>query len=127
MDVATAVVDALAAYRLTRLVTHDVLTEPLRDAAIGRAYRGRVTSAPTPRTTGALNSDGQPWTWADTVIHDPDPPKLATLVTCAFCASVYSAMFVVCARRVAPKMWDPAAKVFATAAVAALVFGLEGD
>lgn len=127
MDAATAVVDALAAYRLTRLVTHDVLTEPLRDAVIERAYRGRVTTAPTPRTPGALNSDGQPWTWTDTVIHDPDPPKLATLVTCAFCASVYAGFGVVAARKLAPKVWSPVALALATAAAAHLTFGLEGD
>jgi len=127
MDVATAVVDALAAYRLTRLVTHDTLTEPLRDAVIERAYRGRVTTAPTPRTPGALNSDGQPWTWTDTVVHDPDPPKLATLVTCAFCASVYAGFGVVAARKLAPKVWSPVALALATAAAAHLIFGLEGD
>lgn len=127
MDVATAVVDGLAAYRLTRLVTHDTLTGPLRDAVIERAYRGRVTSAPTPRTPGALNSDGQPWTWTDTVVHDPDPPKLATLVTCAFCAGVYAGFGVVAARRLAPKVWSPVALALATAAAAHLIFGLEGD
>lgn len=41
----TLVVDALAAYRLTRLVTTDAITEPLREAIDARSdFMGELTS-----------------------------------------------------------------------------------
>ena len=41
-DALTLATDAAAAYRLTRLVTTDTITEPMRDWVANRAPNGRV-------------------------------------------------------------------------------------
>lgn len=102
MDV---VEDALAAYRLTRLVTTDVVTTPVRDAVIRWAYR-----------------DHPPAGWALTpterVALDDDPPPVAKLVTCSWCAGVWVGAGVVVAAAVAPRTWRHARRALACAAVA---------
>jgi hypothetical protein len=64
--------------------------------------------------------------WAEMAMADEaDAPKLATLVTCRWCAGVWIAAGVVLARRVAPRQWAPVAEVLAVAAAGTLVAGLE--
>lgn len=108
------VVDAVAAYRLTKLVTDDEITEPLRDAVVEWSYRDDVDPLP----------DGYA-SWSDLAITDPKSPKLATLVTCRWCAGVWIGAGVVAARRVAPRAWQPLAEALSFAAAAALIAGLE--
>ena len=99
MKVLVLVLDALAAYRLARLVTHDYLTLRPRAWVIRRSY--------------ATDQVGAPQAWVDRVEEDPDPPKLAVLVTCAWCAGMYAAAAVVAARYLLGGVWEPVAEVLA--------------
>lgn len=89
-------VDAGAAYRLTRLVTGDTITERLRD-----------------RVDAAVPA-GTEW-------HETPHGYLAELVTCPWCVSVYAAAGVVFMRRRFPKLWQPIAEALTLAAIAANV------
>lgn len=112
------VVDALATFRLTKLVTHDTLTLEAREAVIAGAYRraGRDEWAEE-----QMAAEG-PRSWQEDVVpNDPDPPKLATLVTCPWCAGAWLALGVVVARRLFPRAWSAVAEVFALSAAAGLV------
>lgn len=111
--------DAAATYRLTKLVTHDTLTTEARDAVIRGAYRRQgVDEEALADEAGDLNRLGA---WADDVVpNDPDPPKLATLVTCPWCAGVWVAFGVAIARRLAPRSWAFVAEALALAAAAGL-------
>lgn len=106
-------VDALATARLVRLVTKDVIAEPLRDRWIIEAYhwagRDLKNSAP-PETMMML---------------DDDPPKLASLITCPWCTGVWIAFGVVALRRLAPRFWDPVATALAMSHLAGLGANLD--
>lgn len=109
------VVDALAAYRVTRLATADTIFHGPRDAIVRWSYRRQGREAverPMPEVPGA---------WAEVAMADDDPPKLATLVTCRWCMGVWVAAGVVAARRYWPEAWGPAADTMALAALAALI------
>lgn len=112
------IVDALATYRLTRLVTKDQLTARLREAVIRAVYtrNGAVTTAGDD-FTDYLNPD----VWVDHVENDPDAPSLAYLITCPWCAGFWLAAGVVLARRWFPRLWGPVAEALALSAVAGLV------
>lgn len=107
---AEAVVDALACHRLVRLVTADVLTQPLRDRLVAWSYRRKGDEGSEPATG-----------WADYAEVDPDAPRLATLITCRWCAGFYVACAVVAARRLAPVPWSYAARALAASSAAALL------
>jgi hypothetical protein len=111
------VVDGLATYRLTRLATADVISEPARMAVLRRVGLDPPAEpeAEAPPTAQAV------------VEESPDPPKVATLVTCRWCAGVWIAGGVALARRVAPSAWDPVARGLALAAGAVLLARLEDD
>ena len=84
MSAETTVIDALAVARLARLIGVDKITRPLRTAAKNRADAG----------------DGRArwaWEWA----------------TCPWCSSIWFGAFVVIARRRAPRLWDPIARLLA--------------
>lgn len=106
------VVDGLAAYRLTRLVVVDDLTETVRARVVGWAYKRKRR---WPLSVGLAS------TAAEQVAADSHPPKLAKLVTCPWCASFYVALLVVAARRWLPKGWAPLADALAYSAVAGLI------
>lgn len=106
------VTDALAAYRLTRLATADVISEPMRRSVVGRSI-GRE-EAWSPSDT------------AEQVVEAlEDPPKVARLVTCRWCAGVWIAGGVVLARRLAPGAWDPLARGLALSSAAVLLARFE--
>ena len=109
----TLVVDALSAYRITRLITKDTLTEEFRERVIAVSYDVE-RDHPEPSFTG-------PRTWHETFENDDDPPKLAYLITCPFCVSVYVAAGVVVARSLVPWAWRPVARAAALAGVVALI------
>jgi hypothetical protein len=113
-------VDALAAYRLTRLVTADVITEKLRDAFVREQYARRAGAE-----VDTASPVGLPW--AQFAEHDGNAPKLATLVTCRWCAGMWISFGVIAARRLTPRLWDPIAKALACSAAAALIARLEDD
>lgn len=121
---ARLVVDALAVYRLTRLVTEDVLLDPFREAVIRWAY----TSDPErehdlPDRPTIIDRAG-PDAWQDLAHTDHDPPRLATLVQCRWCAGVWVALGVVfVARRF--RWWPAMADALACSAVAGLAARLE--
>lgn len=83
-------VDVLACYRLTRLVTTDHLTEPARDHLI-EAFR----------------------------VAGMD--RMVYAMRCDWCTGMWVAFGVVAARRVAPRAWDPIARVLAFSAVTGIV------
>jgi hypothetical protein len=86
--------DTLAHARLTRLVTTDVITEPMRGRVIEWAYNGRLVEWSGPRSDNDDSPD-----WIEIVAEDRDPPKLATLVTCQWCAGVWVAGAIALVRR----------------------------
>ncbi len=111
--------DFLSAYRLTRLITADTILDGPRDALVRWAYerQGRGDDGPSmPSVPGA---------WSGWAMDDDRAPKLATLATCRWCASMHLALFVVFARRRFPRQWAPIAEALALSAGAALIAGLE--
>ncbi|HJR25152.1 MAG TPA: DUF1360 domain-containing protein [Acidimicrobiales bacterium] len=108
------VVDVLATYRLTRLATADVISEPVRMAFV--------------RRTGVIPPPGEEEATAQEVVDAlEDPPKLATLVTCRWCAGMWIAAGVSAARRLTPEAWDPLARGLALSAGAVLLSRFEDD
>lgn len=130
MTTTDLILDAIAAYRLTKLATDDVVTAPIRDRIIKRAYRRRYGVSPpnflreSPPPDPYELPTGR-YDWTAMAIDDLDPPKLATLVTCRWCASVHIAFGIIVARRVAPRWWPPIARAFTYASAAALLARLE--
>lgn len=119
------VVDALAAYRLTRLITADVITKDLRDAFVHGVY---VRAGQEGRVMADHPEDGpEDLDWSQVAEDDEDPPKLATLVTCRWCTGFYVSVGVVVASRWAPRPWRVVSRAFALSAAAALVARLETD
>lgn len=109
---ADAVVDALAVARLTRLVTKDIVTAQFRDAVIAASYGDPGKRIPE-------------LSWSETVTLDDDPPKLATLITCPWCSSVYVAAGVFLARRFVPRVWAPVAASLAMSQVAGMIANVD--
>ena len=109
-------VDALATYRLTRLVTADIISEPFRRSIVGRllGWGEEEMAAVHPTSLEAVE-------------ELEDPPKLARLLTCRWCAGVWVAGGVVAARTVAPRAWDPVARGLALSTGAALIARAETD
>ena len=106
--------DGLATYRLTRLATADVISEPVRMAVLRKA--------------GAEPPPGTEDPTAQEVVESlKDPPRLATLVTCRWCAGMWIAAGVTAARLVVPRLWDPLSRALALSAGAALLSRLEDD
>ena len=109
------VIDVLATYRLTRLATADILSEPARHSAVTRLLR-ESDKEPEP------DSEQTAQQLVETL---KDPPKLATLITCRWCAGMWIAGGVVGARMVAPRAWDVVARSLAFSAGAALLARFE--
>jgi Protein of unknown function (DUF1360) len=106
--------DVLATYRLTRLATTDVISEPARMAVLAKAGADPPADAEDPTAQEVVESM-------------KDPPRLATLVTCRWCAGVWIAATVTAARAMAPRAWDPVARALALSASAVLLSRLEDD
>jgi hypothetical protein len=105
-------VDGLATYRLVRLATADVISEPVRMALL--------------RKVGVTPANGADDPTAQEVVDSlKDPPRLATLVTCRWCAGIWIAAGVSAARMVAPRAWRPVARGLALSAGAVLLAGFE--
>lgn len=120
-------VDILAAYRITKLVTHDTITAGPRAKLIEAAYRRQARAEHTTLSEriGQPLRSMRPSDWDDLAIGEAEcAPKVATLVTCRWCAGFYVAVAVVVARRYW-RGWDGASRALALSAGAALVAGLE--
>lgn len=91
--------DTLATYRITRLLTtDDLLSEPREALVEWSERRGR---------------------------HELLRLKVGTLATCPWCLSAWCGLLVVALRRFAPRSWDPLAKALAFSAVTGLVASRE--
>jgi len=117
----TLVVDAVATYRLTRLVTADAITAPWRDQLVRNAYVARDGEAVAVDMEAETPHD----TWSDRATDDDDPPALAQLLVCRWCMGVWIAAAVTVARRSWPRQWGPVADAATLAAAAALLARLE--
>lgn len=115
------VLDAIAAYRLTRLATADTITEEARATWIVMAYK----RAGLEQHAWQLLATHPYSTWTERATDDPDAPKLATLVTCRWCAGWWISVAVVVMRRRWPRLWQPIAEVAACSAAAALLARME--
>lgn len=121
------VLDALAAYRLTKLVTHDTITATPRAKLIESAYRrqARAENMTLSERIGRPRREMRPSDWDDLAIGEAEcAPKVATLITCRWCAGFYVALGVAAARRFVPG-WRHGARALALSACASLVAGLE--
>lgn len=107
--------DAIATFRLSRFVTEDVITRPVRARLIRAAYRHRDGFVQT-------LSEAE---WDDLPSQDDDAPKLADFLRCYWCTSAYLAVAVLAARRFFPREWEWIARGLALSAAAALIAGLE--
>ena len=105
-------VDGLATYRLTRLATADVISEPVRMALLRKVGAEPHASEEDPTAQEVVESLA-------------DPPRLATLITCRWCAGMWIAAGVTAARVVAPQAWKPVARGLALSAGAALLARFE--
>lgn len=105
------VIDVLATARLIRAVRRETITEPLREAIVREAYVAR----------GAALSDLGVTTWTDYATVDNDPPMIAELLDCSWCLGFWCAGFVVAARRWAPGLWDPLARVLAVSLLGSVI------
>jgi hypothetical protein len=107
-------VDGVAVYRLTKLVTDDSITEPLRTRFVALTYR--AAGRPIP--------DHDDRELAEAAMDDPDHPKLAELASCRWCAGMHLALGVVfVARRF--RWWPDMADALALSAAGALIARLE--
>lgn len=135
MTTTDTAVDAVAVYRLTRLVTADTITLPIRSRIIRSAYRRAIRQrrlplySPTGGMVTALEDQPDAWqAWHELAVEgDEHPPALAKLVTCRWCASIWLAAGAVLARRLTPRTWDMAARALTASAAAALLAKLEDD
>jgi hypothetical protein len=113
-------VDAIAAYRLTRLVTADVITAPVRDSLVAFSYVARDGDADAYEVKATHGGS-----WSEIATDDPASPWLATLVTCRWCAGWWISWVIVWARRRHPRTWNLAAEACTLSAAAALLARLE--
>ncbi len=97
-DLVEDVTDALAVYRLTKLIMDDKITEDLREKVWERY--------------------GQP--------ADEDSHKISYLLTCPWCLSIYFATGAVLTRMIAPKAWRPISRGLALSALTGLLVEREG-
>jgi len=89
-DFADLAVDALASYRLTKLVRDDMITEPLREAVHER-------------------------------VGDPAESKLAYLVNCPWCLSIWFGAGLVILRWRWPKVGRGVARALAVSALTGMI------
>lgn len=122
MNALVLLADTLAAYRLTRLVVVDQLTAEPRDYLVRAAYEAAGRRSEMEHQHPELVTSQVPSVWADVAVpNDADPPKLAILTTCPWCAGMWVALGVVAARNIAPRLWGPLAKALAISACSGLV------
>lgn len=97
--------DVGAAYRLTRLVTSDALTEGLRERVIERGAR-RASLADDMAAARRYGPE----------VAEAGGP-LAYLIECPWCTSIYVGVGVAVARRLAPLPWSHAARALTLSAI----------
>ena len=90
------IIDALAAYRIARLIVDDSIFDDARDTAVG--WMAQPSSGKTANRLAEPIADG-----------------------CYWCVGVWTAAGVVAARRFAPRAWAPIARVLATSTIVGVV------
>lgn len=118
-------VDALATYRLARLVHTDTFPPILKWRQAFVARHTNVIGVPVTVLAG-YQDDGQAITEQQTHEHE-EPDAWAELVECAWCSSVWVAFGVLAARRLFPRAWDAVARPLAFSAVAGLLSTAAND
>lgn len=118
-------IDALAVHRLTRLVTEDIITIPLRHRIIAWAYLRAGHDEDVVYGDGSGPNDLDGMVDADMIDDPAHTPKAAVLVRCRWCASVWLAGLAVAGHALAPALWLPVAAVLALSSVSTLLAGLE--
>jgi hypothetical protein len=96
------IIDALAVFRLTHLVTEDTILEPVRELLRGVSYENG-------RDEGGFRE------------KVAKRPSLAIWVTCPWCVSPWCATVVVAAQSIFPHIWFYPACVLAFSAVTGLI------
>lgn len=120
------VIDVLAVHRLTRLVTADTITVRPRRAIIAWSYLRNGYDEESVLGDGSqLDNPLEQMVEADEVDNPCGVPKLAVLVTCRWCASVWLAAGVVAAHGLVPALWLPLGAVLALSSSSTLLAGLE--
>lgn len=119
------VVEAVAAYRLTKLITADGITQPLREAVIADAYERAHRTGEAHAISAELGAETKPDEWQQIATADEEPPKMAQLITCRWCTGVYVSVGILVVRWWWPKLWEQVADGAALSAAAALLARLE--
>lgn len=125
------IVDVLAVHRLTRLIVDDTLTQEPRERVIAHAYGADIVGGLDGRVARMLDDAEQNHLvaldasdyWQQIVGLDEMPPKLATLVTCRWCASVWVGLAVVVVRR--RRWWRPLATALALSSASTMLVSVE--
>lgn len=118
------IADAAAAYRLTRLVTADTLTQPIRERIIEAAYVAQARGGEARASIAELGAADDPDRWQRAAEQDPRIPRIAELITCRWCAGMWVSLGItLIARRT--RWWAPIRDALALSAVAALAASLE--
>jgi hypothetical protein len=102
--------DALAVFRMTRLLTTDALLDEPRDAVLRWAEQGCTCDNTGGEHWGDCPAGRQWWR-----------PKIGTLASCPWCMSAHVGLLVVAFRRFAPRLWTPLAKALAYSALTGLI------
>jgi hypothetical protein len=103
-SVVLLLLDALTVFRLTRLVTADTITAPIRDRLTGETFSDLTVR----------DADGYR---LPSVAH----PKMAEFITCPWCTSPDLAVIVVALQSTIPSLWIYPAAVLAFSGVAGLL------
>lgn len=123
MNLPTEVVDALATYRLTRLVVTDALLDEVRVGV--QIWLGEECRRCDHVIDAHANPPGEAPRCAivgcSCALYVPRHPKMAELLGCSWCVSVWIAAGVVVARRVAPRLWGPVATLLAASTIAGVL------
>lgn len=115
-------VDVGATYRLTCLVVRDAITAEPRERLVRRMY-ARAGNELAREQLGETAAGGG---WVEQVADDgPRAPKIAKLVTCQWCASVWVAFGVIAARGLFPRQWRQVARALALAAAAGMIVDVD--
>lgn len=110
MSLLRLVVDAVACYRLTILVTRDTITSPAREWLRARAYPDTLPEGASRIYLWGHPASPRPWMMATRRwVHE--------LVTCAWCSSIWIAAGVVALTATVPLVWQYPAAVLALSGV----------
>lgn len=116
--------EAAAVHRLTKLATDDTITAGPRDRVVEWAYdRARRRGYVREEFDAGRFDPAVPNAWSQLAQDDAAAPKLAVLVTCRWCASVWVAAGVAVVRRCS--WWPAMRRLLALSSASTLLARLE--